>query len=240
MSPNLSDSRRSPIWTRTRIASLTPRVSRWRLARSVIEGGLSKAVAARRFTYDAEDGSPNGSHGSAPRAPTGLTGSLVTGPTHRQDQTPPCPHAKGSRLCAGQRHNRRADRRGSRVFRPPRSAAYLKRLGLNRLFRSRTGREPIRRYTSAQSTRRRSSTSTSKKLGKFNRIGHTRHRRAHRPEQVPEGSAGNMCIWRSTNHYPGLPIRKSCRTRSEAPACVILFNALRFFRSLGVIGRGAS
>jgi transposase len=47
MSPNLSDSRRTE-WTMHENASLTPK-GREAMARSVIEGGLSKAVAARRF-----------------------------------------------------------------------------------------------------------------------------------------------------------------------------------------------
>jgi hypothetical protein len=47
MSPNLSDSQRSRMDAHPN-ASLTPK-GREAMARSVIEGGLSKAVAARQF-----------------------------------------------------------------------------------------------------------------------------------------------------------------------------------------------
>jgi hypothetical protein len=50
---------------------------------------------------------------------------------------------------------------------------------------------------------------------------------------IRAGSAGNMCIWRSTT-IPVSPTSKSCRTKKRRSCLLFLFNTLRFFRNVGV------
>ena len=196
------------------------------MARSVMEGGSSKAAAARAFhttpktvakwiaRFRAEGAAGLQDRSSRPHSSPG--------------QTPP---ATCERVEALRRQRHTGEQIAAEVgVSAATISRILKRLGLNRLSALEPA-EPIRRYERA--TPGEIVHIDIKKLGKFNRIGHRDHRRAAPARASPAGSAGNMCIWRSTT-TPGSPIRKSCRTRSEAPACAFLFNALRFFRSLGV------
>ena len=54
-----------------------------------------------------------------------------------------------------------------------------------------------------------------------------------RPEAIRAASVRNVCIWRSTT-IPVSPIPKSCRTKNVDSCLRFLFDALRFFRNLGV------
>src|SRR5439155_16153775 len=97
---------------------------------------------------------------------------------------------------------------------------------------SRPWSRPNRCAATSASIPARSSTSTSKKLGRFEQVGH-RITGDRKGQNNSRGLAGNICIWRSTT-APAWLTRKSCPTKNVAPALRFLFNALCFFRAHGV------
>ena len=206
-------------------ASLTPR-GREAMARSVIEGGSVEGGCGARVQHDAEDGRQMGR--AVPRRGRGrLAGPLVQAALIAKPDG--AGRLRSGRGFAQAAPYRRADRRGGRGFgghcQPhpqtagPQSAC-------------RRSSRPSRSAAMNAQPPARSSTSTSKSSASS--IGSATGSPATGPARaIPAGSAGNMCIWRSTT-IPGSPIRKSCRTRSDGSCLRFLFNALRFFRSLGV------
>ena len=123
------------------------------------------------------------------------------------------PHAKGSRLCAGSvtPASRSPLKSASRRRRSAASSGGWASTAVG-AGAGRTGP----RYERAAPAR--SSISTSKSSASS--IGSaTASPASGQVRATPEGSAGNMCIWRSTT-TPDSPIRRSCPTRSAAPACV--------------------
>ncbi len=138
------------------------------------------------------------------------------------------PHARRSRLSAGgaTRVSRLPPRSGSR---PPPSVGFSGALASTGFPRSRPPAGPSLRARRS----RRDRPHRHQKTRQVQSDWSPDHRRPRRPEQHPRGRMGNTCIWRSTA-IRVRPTRKSCPTRSEAPCLRFLFNALRFFRSLGV------
>ena len=205
-------------------ASLTPR-GREAMARGVVEGGLSKAAVARQFN-------------TTPKTvATWVARFQAEGPAGLMDRSSrprSSPSQTGPAACERVEALRRQRHTGKEIAAEVGVSAatvsrLLKRLGLNRLSALEPA-EPIRRYERAAPGE--IVHIDIKKLGKFNRIGH-RITGERTGQSNARGSAGNMCIWRSTT-IRGSLIRKSCRTRSEPPACAFSSTPSRYFRSLGV------
>jgi transposase len=191
-------------------ASLTPK-GREAMTRSVVEGGLSKAVAARQFNTTPKTVAKWVDRFQA-EGPAGLM-DRSSRPHSSPGQTPPA-------ACAAVEALRRQRHIGAQIAAEvgvsvATVSRILKRLGLNRLSALEPA-EPVRRYERVAPGE--IIHIDIKKLGKFNRIGH-RITGDRTGQATPVGSAGNMCIWRSTT-IRASPIRKSCRTKSAALACV--------------------
>ena len=146
-------------------ALLTPR-GREAMARGVVEGGLSKAAAARQFNTTPKTVGKWIARFQA-EGPAGLMDRSSRPPTHRQARQVR-PPAKGLRLCAGSATPASRSLRKSASRSPPSVASSNAWASIGCRRSSRPSR------SAAMNARRpaRSPTSTFKKLGKFNRIGH--------------------------------------------------------------------
>jgi transposase len=170
-------------------ASLTPK-GREAMARRVVEGGLSKATAARQFNttrktvakwvarFQAEGRAGLSDRSSRPHSSPG--------------QTPPA-------ACATVEALRRRRHTGEQIAAEvdvsvATVSRILKRLGLNRLSALEPA-EPVRRYERAAPGEILHI--DIKKLGKFNRIGH-RITGDRTGQSNARGIGWDMCIWRST------------------------------------------
>ena len=185
-------------------ASLTPK-GREAMARRAIDGGLSKAAAARRF---------NTTPKTVAKWVVRFRAKAVVGLQDRSSRPHSSPSQTAPAVCAAVEGLRRQRHTGAQIAAEVGVSAatvsrILKRRGLNRL--SALGpAEPVRRYERA--ARARSSTSTSKSWASS--VGPAIGSPATGPARAtPAGSAGNMFIWRSTT-IPASPTRKSCRTKN--------------------------
>ena len=124
------------------------------------------------------------------------------------------------------RASRLPPRSGSR---PPPSVGFSGALASTG-FRARA-RQPVRRYEPAAPDE--IVHIGIKKLGRFNRIGH-RITGDRAGQSNTRGVGWGIRASGGRRPFASRPTRKSCPTRSEAPCLRFLFNALRFFRSLGV------
>ena len=163
-------------------ASVTPR-GREAMARSVIEGGSSKAAAARAFHATPK---------TVAKWVARFRAEGVAGLQDRSSRPRSSPSQTGPAACERVEALRRQRHTGEQIAAEVGVSAatvsrILKRLGLNRLAALEPA-EPIRRYERAAPGE--IVHIDIKKLGKFNRIGHRDHRRPHRPEQVPPDRLG--------------------------------------------------
>ena len=205
-------------------ASLTPR-GREGMARGVVEGGLSKAVVARQFhttprtvgkwvaRFQAEGPAGLMDRSSRPRSSPSRTGPAA------------CERVEALRR---QRHTGKqiAAEVGVSVATVSR---VLKRLGLNRLSGLEPA-EPIRRYERAAPGE--IVHIDIKKLGKFNRIGH--RITGDRIGQSNTRGVGWEYVHLAIDDHSRLAYSEILPDEKRTSCLRFLFNALRYFRSLGV------
>ena len=205
-------------------ASLTPR-GREAMARSVMEGGPSKAAAARQFNTTPKTVAKWVARFRAEGWPA--CGTARPGPAHRQAKRRR-PPATGSRLCAGSATP--AEQIAAEVGVSAATVSrILKRLGLNRLSALEPA-EPIRRYERAAPGE--IIHIDIKKLGKFNRIGH--RITGDRTGQSKTRGVGWEYVHLAIDDHSRLAYSEILPDEKRGSCLRFLFNALRFFRSLGV------
>ena len=205
-------------------ASLTPK-GRESMARGVVEGGLSKAAAARRFNTTAKTVAKWVTRFQA-EGSAGLT-DRSSRPLSSPGQTPPA-------ACARVEALRRQRHTGKHIaVEVGVSAAtvsrVLKRLGLNRLSALEPA-EPVRRYERA--TPGELVHIDIKKLGKFNRIGH--RVTGDRTGQSKTRGIGWEYVHLAIDDPSRLAYSEILPDEKRSSCLRFLFNALRFFRSLDV------
>jgi transposase len=153
-------------------ASLTPK-GREAMARSVIEGGLSKAAAAREFRKTPK---------TVAKWVERFRMEGVAGLRDRSSRPHSSPSQAVPAVCAAVEALRRQRHTGEQIaaevgVSPATVSRILKRLGLNRLSALEPA-EPVRRYERAAPGE--IIHIDIKKLGKFSRIGHRDHGGSHR------------------------------------------------------------
>ena len=205
-------------------ASLTPR-GREAMARSVIEGGLSKAAAARRFH-------------TTPKTVAKWVGRFraegVTGLQDRSSRPLSSPGQTAPVVCAAIESLRRQRHTGEQIAAEVGVSAatvsrVLKRLGINRLA-ALEPTEPIRRYERAAPGE--IIHIDIKKLGKFNRTGH--RITGDRAGQSNTRGIGWEYVHLAIDDHSRLAYSEILPDEKRGSCLRFLFNALRFFRGLGV------
>src|SRR6202034_1389137 len=205
-------------------ASLTPR-GREAMARSVVEGGLSKAPAAHQFN-------------TTPKTVAKWVGRFqaegVAGLQDRSSRPHSSPSQTTPAQCAAIEGLRRQRHTGEQIAAEVGVSAatisrILKRLGLNRLSALEPA-EPIRRYERA--TPGEIVHIDIKKLGKFNRIGH--RITGDRIGQSNTRGVGWEYVHLAIDDHSRLAYSEILPDEKRGSSLRFLFNALRFFRSLGV------
>jgi transposase InsO family protein len=205
-------------------ASLTPK-GREAMARSVVEGGLSKAVAARQFNTTPKTVAKWVDRFQA-EGPAGLM-DRSSRPHSSPGQTPPA-------ACAAVEALRRQRHIGAQIAAEVGVSAatvsrILKRLGLNRLSALEPA-EPVRRYERVAPGE--IIHIDIKKLGKFNRIGH--RITGDRTGQSNTRGVGWEYVHLAIDDHSRLAYSEILPDEKRGSCLRFLFNALRFFRSLGV------
>jgi transposase InsO family protein len=205
-------------------ASLTPK-GREAMTRSVVEGGLSKAVAARQFNTTPKTVAKWVDRFQA-EGPAGLM-DRSSRPHSSPGQTPPA-------ACAAVEALRRQRHIGAQIAAEvgvsvATVSRILKRLGLNRLSALEPA-EPVRRYERVAPGE--IIHIDIKKLGKFNRIGHriTGDRTGQSNTRGVGWEYGHLAI----DDHSRLAYSEILPDEKRGSCLRFLFNALRFFRSLGV------
>src|SRR6202522_3683410 len=205
-------------------ASLTPR-GREAMARSVVEGGLSKAPAAHQFN-------------TTPKTVAKWVGRFqaegVAGLQDRSSRPHSSPSQTTPAQCAAIEGLRRQGHPGDQIpggvgVSAATVSRILKRLGLNRLSALEPA-EPIRRYERA--TPGEIVHIDIKKLGKFNRIGH--RITGDRIGQSNTRGVGWEYVHLAIDDHSRLAYSEILPDEKRGSSLRFLFNALRFFRSLGV------
>ena len=181
------------------------------MARSVMEGGSSKAAAARAFHTTPK---------TVAKWAARFRAEGVAGLQDRSSRPRSSPSQAAPALCARVEALRRQRHTGEQIaaevgISSATVSRILRRLGLNRLSALEPA-EPVRRYERAAPGE--IIHIDIKKLGPSSIASATASPMTAQARARPAGSAGSMCIWRSTT-IRGSPIRKSFRTKSEAPAC---------------------
>jgi len=205
-------------------ASLTPK-GREAMTRSVVEGGLSKAVAARQFNTTPKTVAKWVDRFQA-EGPAGLM-DRSSRPHSSPGQTPPA-------ACAAVEASRRQRHIGAQIAAEvgvsvATVSRILKRLGLNRLSALEPA-EPVRRYERVAPGE--IIHIDIKKLGKFNRIGH--RITGDRTGQSNTRGVGWEYVHLAIDDHSRLAYSEILPDEKRGSCLRFLFNALRFFRSLGV------
>jgi len=205
-------------------ASLTPR-GREAMARSVVEGGLSKAPAAHQFN-------------TTPKTVAKWVGRFqaegVAGLQDRSSRPHSSPSQTTPAQCAAIEGLRRQRHTGEQIAAEVGVSAatvsrVLKRLGLNRLSALEPA-EPVRRYERAAPGE--IVHIDIKKLGKFNRIGH--RITGDRTGQSKTRGIGWEYVHLAIDDHSRLAYSEILPDETRDSCLRFLFNALRFFRGLGV------
>ena len=205
-------------------ASLTPK-GREAMARRVIEGGLSKASAALEFR-------------TTPRTVAKWVERFriegVAGLRDRSSRPHSSPSQATPAVCAAVEALRRQRHTGEQIaaevgVSPATVSRILKRLGLNRLSALEPA-EPVRRYERAAPGEILHI--DIKKLGKFSRIGHrvTGDRTGRSKTRGVGWDYGRLAI----DDHSRLAYSEILPNEKRSSCLHFLFNALRFFRGLGV------
>lgn len=205
-------------------APLTPK-GRERMVRAVVDEGLSKAAAARRF---------NTTPKTASKWVERFEAEGVEGLRDRSSRPLSSPNQASSAVCAAVEALRRQRYTGAQIaaevgVSPATVSRILKRLGLNRLSALKPA-EPVRRYERAAPGE--IVHIDIKKLGKFNRIGH--RITGDRTGQSNTRGVGWECVHLAIDDHSRLAYSEILPDEKRASCLRFLFNALRFFRSLGV------
>jgi transposase InsO family protein len=195
------------------------------MARSVMEGGSSKAAAARRF---------NTTPKTVGKWVARLRAEGAAGLRDRSSRPRSSPSQAAPALCARVEALRRQRHTGEQIAAEVGVSAatvsrILKRLGLNRLSALEPA-EPIRRYERA--TPGEIVHIDIKKLGKFNRIGH--RITGDRIGQSKTRGIGWEYVHLAIDDHSRLAYSEILPDEKQGSSLRFLFNALRFFRSLGV------
>jgi transposase InsO family protein len=205
-------------------ASLTPK-GREAMVRSVIEGGLSKASAAREFR-------------TTPRTVAKWVERFriegVAGLRDRSSRPHSSPSQARPAVCAAVEALRRQRHTGEQIaaevgVSPATVSRILKRLGLNRLSALEPA-EPVRRYERAAPGE--IIHIDIKKLGKFSRIGH--RVTGERTGQSKTRGVGWDYVHLAIDDHSRLAYSEILPDEKRASCLRFLFNALRFFRGLSV------
>ena len=205
-------------------AFVTPR-GREAMARSVTEGGLSKAAAARQFHTTPK---------TVAKWVERFRAEGVVGLQDRSSRPFSSPGQTTPALCAAIEGLRRQRHTGEQIAAEVGVSAatvsrVLKRLGLNRLSALEPA-EPIRRYERAAPGE--IIHIDIKKLGKFNRIGH--RVTGDRTGQSKTRGIGWEYVHLAIDDHSRLAYSEILPDEKRGSCLRFLFNALRFFRSLGV------
>jgi transposase InsO family protein len=195
------------------------------MARSVMEGGSSKAAAARRF---------NTTPKTVAKWVARLRAEGAAGLRDRSSRPRSSPSQAAPAICARVEALRRQRHTGEQIAAEVGVSAatvsrILKRLGLNRLSALEPA-EPIRRYERA--TPGEIVHIDIKKLGKFNRIGH--RITGDRIGQSNTRGVGWEYVHLAIDDHSRLAYSEILPDEKQGSSLRFLFNALRFFRSLGV------
>jgi transposase InsO family protein len=195
------------------------------MARSVMEGGSSKAAAARAFRTTPK---------TVAKWVARFRAEGVAGLQDRSSRPRSSPSQAAPALCARVEALRRQRHTGEQIAAEVGVSAatvsrVLKRLGLNRLSALEPA-EPIRRYERA--TAGEIVHIDIKKLGKFNRIGHRVTN--DRTGQNKSRGIGWEYVHLAIDDHSRLAYSEILPDEKRGSCLRFLFNALRFFRSLGV------
>jgi transposase len=211
-----------------RNAPLTPK-GRETMVRAVIERGLSKAEAARRF---------NTTPKTVAKWIERFEAEGVDGLRDRSSRPLSSPSQATPAVCVAVEVLRRQRHTGKQIAAEAGVSAatvsrILKRLGLNRLAALEPA-ETVRRYERA--TPGEIIHIDIKKLGKFNRIGH--RITGDRAGQSNARGVGWEYLHLAIDDHSRLAYSEILPDEKRASCLRFLFNALRFFRNLGVkVGR---
>ena len=195
------------------------------MVRAVVDGGLSKAAAARQF------------HTTARTVAKWIERFEAEGVEGLRDLSSR-PHSSPSQatpaVCSAVEALRRQRHTGEQIAAEVGVSAatvsrILKRLGLNRLSALEPA-EPVRRYERAAPGE--IVHIDIKKLGKFNRIGH--RITGDRTGQSNARGVGWEYLHLAIDDHSRLAYSEILPDEKRASCLRFLFNALRFFRSLGV------
>ena len=205
-------------------AFLTPR-GREAMARSVMEGGLSKAAVARQFLTTPK---------TVAKWVERFRAEGVMGLQDRSSRPLSSPGQTTPARCAAIEGLRRQRHTGEQIAAEVGVSAatvsrVLKRLGLNRLSALEPA-EPIRRYERAAPGE--IIHIDIKKLGKFNRIGH--RVTGDRTGQSKTRGIGWEYVHLAIDDHSRLAYSEILPDEKRGSCLRFLFNALRFFRNLGV------
>lgn len=205
-------------------ASLTPK-GREAMARRVIEGGLSNSSAAQEFR-------------TTPKTVAKWVKRFriegVAGLRDRSSRPHLSPSQATPAVCAGVEALRRQRHTGDEIaaevgVSPATVSRILKRLGLNRLSALEPA-EPVRRYERAAPGE--IIHIDIKKLGKFSRIGH--RVTGDRTGQSNTRGVGWEYVHLAIDDHSRLAYSEILPDEKRGSCLRFLFNALRFFRALGV------
>ena len=205
-------------------ASLTPK-GREAMSRSVIEGGLSKAAAARQF---------NTTPKTVAKWVARFRAKGVAGLQDRSSRPHSSPSQTAPAVCAAVDGLRRRRHTGAQIAAEVDVSAatvsrILKRLGLNRLSALEPA-EPVRRYERAAPGE--IIHIDIKKLGKFSRTGH--RVTGDRTGQSNTRGIGWEYVHLAIDDHSRLAYSEILPDEKRRSCLCFLFNALRFFRNLGV------
>ena len=179
------------------------------MARSVIEGGSSKAAAARAFHATPK---------TVAKWVARFRAEGVAGLQDRSSRPRSSPSQTGPAACERVEALRRQRYTGEQIaaevgfLRPPSAASSNGWASIGLPLSSRPSR------SAAMNAPRPARSSTSISRSSASSIGSVTGSPAAGSARASPAGAGNMCTWRSTTTRGSL-IRRSCRTRSEPPAC---------------------
>ena len=204
-------------------ASVTPR-SREAMARSVIEGGSSKAAAARAFHATPK---------TVAKWVARFRAEGVAGLQDRSSRPRSSPSQTGPAACERVEALRRRRYTGEQIAAEVGVSAatvsrILKRLGLNRL----AALEPAEPIAAMNARARRDRPHRHQEARQVQSDRSPDHRRPDRPEQVPPGRLG-ICAPGDRRHAR-LAYSEILQDEKRTSCLRFLFNALRFFRGFGV------
>jgi transposase InsO family protein/transposase-like protein len=208
-------------------APLTPR-GREMMVRAVVDDGLSKAAAARQF---------NTTPKTVAKWIERFEAEGVEGLRDRSSRPHSSPSQATPAVCAAVEVFRRQRHTGKQIavevgVSRATVSRILKRLGLNRLCALEPA-EPVRRYERAAPGE--IIHIDIKKLGKFDRIGH--RITGDRTGQSKSRGVGWEYLHLAIDDHSRLAYSEILPDEKRASCLRFLFNALRFFRSLGVKAR---